>query len=161
MGLREGKKLLIQRINFYVPVHNLFKGQTGCKGHSAAFRQNILRVINFLLNLPDNLQFVQVIKKFKDEHGDVRENYFFIRKKKVLDALFWLQKYNRHYSDVMVYAANLDWIEKTKQNYQAQKTSECTTRMLSMLRGMAMMTSSRAQLSMEFRRNMMDLPYLK
>ena len=35
LGLREGKKLFIQRINVYVPVHHLFKEQTGCKGHSA------------------------------------------------------------------------------------------------------------------------------
>ena len=69
-------------------------------------------MINVLPNLPKNVQFVQVIKKFKDEHGDIREKSFVIRKKKVLDALFWLQKYNRHYSDVIVDATRLDWIKK-------------------------------------------------
>ena len=32
--------------------------------------------------------------------------------KKDLDALFWFQKYNRHYSDVIVDATKLDWIKK-------------------------------------------------
>ena len=69
-------------------------------------------MINVLPNLPENIQFVQVIKKFKDEHGDIEEKSFVIRKKKVLDALFWLQKYNRHYSDVIVKATRLYWIKK-------------------------------------------------
>ena len=42
--LTEGEKLLIQIIYFYVPVHHLLKGQTGCKGHSTAFRQDITKV---------------------------------------------------------------------------------------------------------------------
>ena len=42
----------------------------------------------------------------------ISKKSFVIRKKKVLDALFWLQKYNRHYSDAMVDATRLDWIEK-------------------------------------------------
>ena len=57
---------------------------------------------------------MQVIKKFKDENGDIGENSFVIRKKKVLKALFCLQKYNRHYSDVIVDATGLDWIKKDK-----------------------------------------------
>ena len=69
-------------------------------------------MINVLPNLPYNVQFVQVIKKFKDEHGNVGENKFVICKKKVLDALLWLQKYNRHYSVVIVEATRLDWIKK-------------------------------------------------
>ena len=81
LGLMEGKKLLIQRINVYIPAHHLFKGQTGCKGHSAAFCQNISRVISILPNLPDNFQFVQVIKKFKDEHRNIGEKSFITRKK--------------------------------------------------------------------------------
>ena len=36
-------------------------------------------------------------------------------KKKVLDALFWLQKYNRHYSDVIVKATRFDWIKKDEE----------------------------------------------
>ena len=90
LGLREGKKLLIQRITVYVPVHHLFKGQTGCKEHSTTFCQKISRGISILPNLPDNVQFVQVIKKFKDAHGDIGENSFVIRKNKVFDTLFWL-----------------------------------------------------------------------
>ena len=161
LGLREGKKLFIQRINVYVPVHHLFKGQTGCKGHTAAFQQDISRVINVLPNLPNNVQFVQVIKMFKDEHGDIGEKSFVIRKKKVLDALFWIQKYNRHYSDVIVEATRLNWIEKMKQSFQKQKKSEYTSRMLSKQMDIVMLTSSRALLSTEFRKKMMDLPHLK
>ena len=36
-SLTEGEKLMIQRINVYVPIHHLNMGQTGCKGHCAAF----------------------------------------------------------------------------------------------------------------------------
>ena len=115
LDLREGEKLLIQRINVYVPVHHLFKGQTGCKGHSAAFRQNISKVVNGLPNLSDDVQFVQVIKKFKDEHGDIGEKSFVIRRKKVLDALYWLQKYNRHYNDVIVDANRLNWMDDQEE----------------------------------------------
>ena len=161
LGLKEGKKILIQRINVYVPVHHLFKGQTGCKRHTAAFQQDISRVINVLPNLPDNIQFVQVIKKFKDEHGDIEENSFVIRKKKVLDALFWLQKYNRRYSDVIVGATRLNWIEKDEVELPNTEKIEYTSRMLSTQMDIVMLTSSRALLSMEFRRKMMDLPYLK
>ena len=100
---------------------------------------------------------MQVIKKCKDEHGDIGEKSFVIRRNIVLDALFWMQKYNRHYSDVIVDATRLDWIEKTKQNFQTQRTSKYTTRMLSKLKCMAVMTSSTLLLSMEVRKKIMEL----
>ena len=61
--LTEVEKLLIQIINAYVPVHHLFKGQTGCKGHSAAFRQDIAKVARILPNLAEDVVYVQVIKR--------------------------------------------------------------------------------------------------
>ena len=71
--LTEGKKLLIQIINVYVPVHHLFKEQTGCKGHSAAFRQDITKVASILPNLAEDVVYVQVIKKFKNAKCDSEE----------------------------------------------------------------------------------------
>ena len=64
--LTEEEKLLIQIINVYVPVHHLFKKQTGCKGHSTAFRQDITKVASILPNLAEDVVYVQVIKKFKN-----------------------------------------------------------------------------------------------
>ena len=63
--LTEREKLLIQIINVCVPMHHLFKGQTGCKGHSAAFRQDISKDAGILTNLAEDVVYVQVIKKLK------------------------------------------------------------------------------------------------
>ena len=161
LGLREGKKLLIQRINVYVPVHHLFKGKTGCKGYTAAFQQDISKVFNFLPNLPDNVQFLQVIKKFKDKHGDIGEKSFVIRKKKVLDALFWIQKYNRHYSDVTVDATRLDWIKKDETKLLNTKNKQVYYTDVEYAEGYNDADFSRLMLSMEFRKKIMDLLPLK
>ena len=59
-----------------MPVHHLFKGQTGCKGHSAAFRQDITKVASILPNLAEDVVYVQVIKKFKNTKEDYGKKKF-------------------------------------------------------------------------------------
>ena len=78
--LREGEKLLIQKLNVYVPVYHLYKGQTASKGHCAAFKQDINSIADKLPRLPEEVEFVQVIKKYKDSNGDAGEKQFVIRK---------------------------------------------------------------------------------
>ena len=37
--LREAEKLLIAQVSAYVPLHHLWKGQLGCRGHTCCFTQ--------------------------------------------------------------------------------------------------------------------------
>lgn len=109
--LREGEKLLIQRLNVYVPVYHLYMGQTAAKGHCAAFRQDLGRIANTLPRLPKEVNFVQVIKKYKNKDGDIGEKHFVIRKKAVLTALYWLKEHNHLYKDVTIEENRLDWMD--------------------------------------------------
>ena len=109
--LREGEKLLIQRLNVYVPVYHLYMGQTATKGHCAAFRQDLGSISNILPRLPREVKFVQVIKKYKDKNGDIGEKHFVIRRKAVLEALYWLKEHNHLYKDITIDSDRLDWIE--------------------------------------------------
>ena len=87
LGLREGEKMMIQRVNVYVNIHYLHLGQTGNKGHCTAFRQDISKIAQVLPRLPEDIQFLQVIKKTTDADKNICEKKFVIRKKKVLTAL--------------------------------------------------------------------------
>ena len=109
--LREGEKLLIQRLSVYVPVYHLYKGQTASKGHCAAFKQDINTIADRLPRLPEEVEFVQIIKKYRDSNGDAGEKQFVIRKSVVLDALKWLKQHNKQYRDVVIAEENLSWIE--------------------------------------------------
>ena len=109
--LREGEKLLIQRLSVYVPVYHLYKGQTASKGHCAAFKQDINTIADRLPRLPEKVEFVQIIKKYRDSNGDAGEKQFVIRKSVVLDALRWLKQHNKQYRDVVIAEENLDWME--------------------------------------------------
>ena len=73
MDLREGEKLMIQKYSAYVPIHHLYKGQIGAKGHCCAFKQNIMDVSLVLPRKPADIKFIQVIKKYKDKSGDIGE----------------------------------------------------------------------------------------
>ena len=103
--------MLIQRLSVYVPVYHLYKGQTACKGHCAAFQQDISSIVNELPRLPEDVEFVQVIKKYKDSKGDLGEKQFVIRKSAVLEALYWLKEYNNYYKNVDIKEDRLDWID--------------------------------------------------
>ena len=81
--------------------------------------------------------------------------------KKVLDAFFQLQKYNRHYSDVIVDATRLDWIKKDETELPNTENKRVYYTMLSTLKGITMLIFSTLLLSMEFRKKIMDLPPLK
>ena len=55
---------MIQKYSAYVPIHHLYKGQVGAKGHCCAFKQNIMDVSLVLPRKPASIKFVQVIKKY-------------------------------------------------------------------------------------------------
>ena len=85
--LREGEKLLIQQVSAYVPLLHLQNGQLGSKGHVCSFVQDISSICAILPRLPNDVQFVKVVKKYLQEGGEIAEKMFVIRKKVVLDAL--------------------------------------------------------------------------
>src|SRR5687767_3398735 len=109
--LQEGEKLLIQQVAAYVPLLHLKDGQIGSRGHVCSFVQDISPVCTILPRLPDDIQFVKVVKKYLVEVGEVASKTFTVRKQVVLDALKWLKEYNVKYKDVEIKESNLDWIE--------------------------------------------------
>ena len=109
--LREGEKLLIQQVAAYVPLLHLKNGQIGSRGHVWFFVQDISSVCTVLPRLPDDVQFVKVVKKYLQEGGETASKTFTIRKQVVLDALKWLKEYNVEYKNIEMKKSNLDWIE--------------------------------------------------
>jgi hypothetical protein len=109
--LREGEKLLIQQISVYVPLHHLSYGQLGAKGHIVSFPQDISEVCTVLPRLPKDVSTIKVVKYFKLPEGDVASKSFSIRRKHVLDALYWLKKHNVHYHNIEIKEENLSWID--------------------------------------------------
>jgi hypothetical protein len=109
--LREGEKLLIQQVAAYVPLLHLKDGQIGSRRHVCSFVQDILTVCTILPRLPDDIQFVKVVKNYLVEGGEIASKSFTIRKQVVLDALEWLKEYNVEYEDIEIKKSNLDWIQ--------------------------------------------------
>jgi hypothetical protein len=109
--LREGEKLLIQQISCYVPLHHLRNGQIGSKGHVCCFEQDIEEVCTILPRLPCNVKIIRVIKQYQKEGGEIGKTTFCIRRKVVLEALYWLKKHNIEYQDILIEESNLDWIK--------------------------------------------------
>ena len=62
--LREDEKLLIQQVAAYVPLLHLRDGQVGSRGHVCSFVQDISSICTVLPRLPDDVQFVKVVKKY-------------------------------------------------------------------------------------------------
>lgn len=109
--LCEGEKLLIQQVAAYVLLLHLKDGQIGSRGHVCSFVQDISSICTVLPRLPDDVQFVKVVKKYLQEGGDVSSKMFVVRRKAVLDALEWLKEYNVEYQNIEIRKSNLDWIE--------------------------------------------------
>jgi len=122
-SLTDGEKLLIQQVNSYVPLVHIKNGQLGIKGHVVAFPQHIEEVCYQLPRLPSDVTFVKVTQVFKEKEGpNTHQKSFLIRKQKVLDALFWLQKYNIEYKNITIVHSNLDWIKNGKEQQLEAKS---------------------------------------
>ena len=79
--LREGEKLLIQQVAAYVPLLHLKDGQIGSRGHVCSFVQDLSSICTVLPRLPNDVQFVKVVKKYLQEGGEISSKMFVIRKK--------------------------------------------------------------------------------
>jgi hypothetical protein len=107
--LREGEKLLIQRISTYVPLRYMKGGAHGSKGHVCSFPKEIQE---FVTELPrKKVEAIKVIRKFVNSEKEIEEKTFTIRKTAVLTALYWLKKYNKQYKDIVINEDNLNWME--------------------------------------------------
>ena len=116
-NLRIGEQLLIQMAAPYVPVYHLKKGQTGIKGHVCSFAQNVEEVYDRLPRMPEDITLVKMVRAIKrKDDDDIQVRSFYIRRKKVLDALIWLKKYNKHYMQITIDEKNLDWMGKSKES---------------------------------------------
>ena len=113
--LQEGEKLLIQKIAPYIPLLHLKDGQLASRGHICSFRQDISSVCNILPRLPSDVHFIKVVKRYLESGGEKTNKMFMIRRAEVLNALRWLKKYNRDYTDVEIEESNLNWIENQQE----------------------------------------------
>jgi hypothetical protein len=110
--LREGEKLLIQMISPYVPLVHIRNGTLGSKGHVCSFPQNVQEVCTHLPRIPSSVEFVKMVRKFKNDDGDFGIKAFTIRRKEVLAALRWLKKYNVDYrNEVTIVEENFEWMD--------------------------------------------------
>lgn len=111
--LHHAEKLLIQRLSAFIPLHHLMKGNFGIKGHCCAFNQDVNEFINRLPRKHDDVAFLKVIQAVKSEIGSNRTStrHFKVRRKEVLEALYFLKKYSTEYKDITIDESALDWIE--------------------------------------------------
>lgn len=113
VGLSVAEKLLIQRVAVFVPLHHIKNGTMGLTGHVCAFEQNINGFLTSLPRLREDVTMLKVLKAMKAEIGSKSSvtKAFRVRRRKVLEALKWLQTHNKEYSDVLIDESALDWID--------------------------------------------------
>jgi hypothetical protein len=108
--LSEAEKLLISPYLVYVPLHHMAKGQIGCKGHVCCFQQDVASISNILPRLPSDVSLVRVVKKFKEDTGEISSKIFTVRRKKVIEALHWLKTYSVVFEDIDIDVDRLSWM---------------------------------------------------
>ena len=108
--LRDAEKLLISQYLPYIPLHHLRKGQLGIKGHVCCFVQDVLNICTILPRLPSEVAVIRVIRRFRDDSGNVSEQKFMVRRREVLAALYWLKENNKVYNEITIDENKLDWI---------------------------------------------------
>ena len=111
LDLREAEKLLICQYLPYIPLLHLKKGQMGMRGHVCCFLQDLEIFCETLPHLPSDINFVRVIKSFKDADGELIKQCFVVRRQKIIDALEWLKRHSAAYRNVKLDFSRLDWIE--------------------------------------------------
>jgi hypothetical protein len=115
--LSEAEKLLISPYLVYVPLHHMQKGQVGCKGHVCCFEQDVASVSNVLPRMPRDIALVRVVKKYKEDTGEISSKTFTVRRLSVINALTWLKQYSQAYEDIEIDLERLSWMgdEEEKQ----------------------------------------------
>jgi hypothetical protein len=111
--LGHAEKMLIQRVSPFVSLHHMKNGILGMTGHVCAFEQDVNEFITRLPRCKDDISLLRVIKKVRTEIGsdEIKDKAFRVRKSKVLGALNWLKEHNPLFSDIIIDASALDWID--------------------------------------------------
>ena len=106
-----GEMMMLQRYSPYIALKHIYSGSFGLQGHCCCYSQDIGSVCNTLPKKREDL--IKVIKEFRvtvENTNDPEYSSFVIRKKKVLNALKWLKKFNEQYKDITISEENLDWM---------------------------------------------------
>lgn len=113
LNLTPGEKMLIQRATPLISLRHIKNGIKGIKGHVCCYPNDLPGWTATLPRLPTDSSVIYVLRKTQTEIGgtEIIEKPFMVRRKKVLDALRWLQKYNREYKDINILESNLNWFE--------------------------------------------------
>jgi hypothetical protein len=97
-------------IKLHSPFHSTTTAQAALKGNCITFLQNVPNIVNSLpLTLDDLCDTLKVI--FVGAHPPERiylRKILTVRKKKIIQALHWLKKYNVLYRDVDINLQNID-----------------------------------------------------
>lgn len=102
------EELLIQIYSPYIPIFCMNgRGHTAYKGHCVCFRQDVQKICNSLPRHRSDV--VTVIRKYM-EYDEEIVKHFKVRKRKVMNALYWLTKHNRYYKDMIIEENNLSWM---------------------------------------------------
>lgn len=116
VDLTQAEKLLISPFLVYVPLHHMKQGQVGCKGHVCCFEQDVASMSYVLPRLPRDINLIRVIKKYKEDDGQISSKTFNVRRKKVQDALRWLKQYSLAFEDVDIDFSRMDWMKDSEED---------------------------------------------
>lgn len=108
--LKFGEKLLIQQATPYVPLVHIKNGTMGIRGHVCCFPSAIDTVCKILPRYPTELKLLKVVRSYQNNNNESSKRIFTIRKDRVLEALYWLKRYNSVYQDIQIDESRLDWI---------------------------------------------------
>ena len=112
--LSHAEKMLIQRVSPFVPLHHIKLGVFGLSGHVCAFEQDITAMSDILPRHGNDAGVIRVIQAMKAEIGDgeaISNRAFLVRREFVLDALAFLKRYNKEFSDITIDPTRLNWID--------------------------------------------------
>jgi len=111
--LRLGEQLLIQRLSCYIPVVHIKNGIMGLHGNCVCFRQNNIEICNVLPRTRANA--IKIVRSYETTNKNTVKDIdiFVIRRKVVLQALYWLKMYHKWYRedpDLLIDETNLSWM---------------------------------------------------
>ena len=106
------ERMLIQRVAPLVPLHHIKKGTMGLQGHTCAFPQDIDEFFDTLPRLPKSVSVIRIMKMIKEEVGSKNgiQKPFLVRRKYVLDALYFLKEHNSEYTNIKIDSSHLNWL---------------------------------------------------
>ena len=115
-NLRFGEQLLIANKSSYVALKHVCNGIFGLEGHCACFPQEVDEVFTILPRKKTDV--IRVVKQFKAKYDEEEDKFsiFMIRKRKVMNALYWLKEHNSEYKNITIKEEHLDWMTEEEDD---------------------------------------------